>query len=51
MKIELEINNDIFNTIIKSRNNNKNNKHFLLTENNSSFPSIIKNIIFLEISF
>ena len=51
MRIKLEIKNDIYNTIIKSRNYNKNSigknshsnfKKILLTENNSSYPSIIK---------
>ncbi len=51
MRIKLEIKNDIYNTIIKSRNHSKNNiigknsysnfKHIHITENNSSYPLFI----------
>ena len=51
MRIKLEINNSIYNKIIKSRNHNKNSigknslsnfKQILLNENNTSYPSIIQ---------
>ena len=50
-RIKLEIKNDIYNTIIKSRNHSKNNiigknsysnfKHIHITENNTSYPLFI----------